>query len=60
MNRCGCVYVGSKEDIINIIQEGIDAIIGSNAHMLTTYDEGEIRYAFNQMADWYREEYDDE
>ena len=51
-----CVYVQSKEDIINIIQEGIDAIIGSNAHMMTTYDKGEIQYAFDKMADWYKEQ----
>ena len=54
-----CVYVRSKEDIINIIQEGIDAIIGSNAHMMTSYDEGEIQYAFNQMANWYKKQDND-
>lgn len=55
-----CVYVQSKEDVIEIIQEGIDAIINSGAHMLTSDDESEIQYAFNEMADWYREEKENE
>ena len=49
----GCVYVQSKQDIIEIMQEGIDAIIGSDAHMLTTADKGEIYAAFSHMSDWY-------
>ena len=60
MSRYGCVYVESKEDIINIIQEGIEAIVNSNAHMLTTADEREIQCAFNDMAEWYMEEQEHE
>lgn len=55
-----CVYVQRKEDVIKIIQEGIDAIINSNAHMFTTADIREIQYAFDDMADWYMEEQEHE
>lgn len=50
-----CVYIQSKEDVIEIIQEGIDAIVNSNAHMLTTVDAREIQCAFDDMAEWYME-----
>lgn len=60
MNEYNNCYVRSKDDIIEFIQEGIDAIIGSNAHMLTTADKAEIQYEFDRMAAWYYEQEEDE
>ena len=49
------VWCKNRQDVIDLIQEGIDMLQKMDVHLMTTSDWNTVQYAFDDMSEWFLE-----